>query len=357
MAGPTYQFLPWVRSGLAATLTHRDTLGAGVPGRARLGVEVRVSRSGSGAALPVSRELSLLGPGDVVGLDPNQVIRTDPRRGATDAEPNYLAQVEFDRPDLPWLFTPAAPAASDRLRPWLVLAVVAQGRGVNLLAAGAGAPLPVLELLTESDPGRQLPDLGDSWAWAHGQVLALPGESADGVLAGVPSRNASRLLCPRRLDPTTRYLACVVPAFEAGRRAGLGLEPEGDEDAALRPAWTTVTGAISLPVYYSWEFTTGVRWRLRVAGPGPATAAPSRGRRPPAACTSALRGRPCPPSTPRPGRRHRHRWGSGAPFGQASTGRAPGPSRAAGALVAPGSAVAAWPDATRAAVEEGLPTC
>ena len=33
----------------------------------------------------------------------------------------------------------------------------------------------------------------------------------------------SRLLCPRRLDPSTDYLACLVPAFELGRKAGLGL--------------------------------------------------------------------------------------------------------------------------------------
>src|SRR5205085_845910 len=184
---------------------------------------------------PIEQRLTVLGPGDVVGLDPRQVIRTDPRPGATDAEPNYLVQVGLDRPDLPWLFTPAAASAADKLRPWLVLVVVALGRGVNRLPPTAGS-LPALELLSEADPGRQLPDVADSWAWAHAQVMLLAGERVDAVLAGVPERNTARLVCPRRLDPTTRYLACVVPAFEAGRRAGLGLPPESADEAGLRPA-------------------------------------------------------------------------------------------------------------------------
>ena len=66
------------------------------------------------------------GPGDVVGIDPRGVLRTDPLARTADFEPNYLACIEFDNPDFPWLFTPAAAGVNGRLRPWLVLVVLRQ---------------------------------------------------------------------------------------------------------------------------------------------------------------------------------------------------------------------------------------
>ncbi len=333
MAAPTYQFLPWVRTGLAATLVGADPLGPGLAGHARLDVAVRVRRGSGAEPLTVGQRLSVFGPGDVVGLDPRQVIRTDPRRGATDAEPNYLVQVELDRPDLPWLFTPAAATTGGRLRPWLVLVVVAQGRGVSLqAAAAAGTPLPVLSLATEAEPARQLPDLGDSWAWAHGQAVVLPGESVDGVLDGAPARSAARLLCPRRLDPGTKYLACVVPAFEAGRRAGLGLEPEEADEVSLRPAWTSSATAVRLPVYYSWEFATGAGGDFE-------------------SLARALRPRPLPEGV---GRQPVHFGSAGPPLPEIDPAAAGGVVELPGALVPPGSSVPPWPEATRPAVEDGL---
>ena len=73
----------------------------------------------------------------------------------------------------------------------------------------------------------------------------------------------SRLLCPRRLDPVTDYLACVVPAFRLGCRAGLGLPIDpADEQApfGLAPAWDVNVPSpaeVRLPVYFHWEFRTG----------------------------------------------------------------------------------------------------
>jgi hypothetical protein len=55
----------------------------------------------------------------------------------------------------------------------------------------------------------------------------------------------------------------VVPTFDLGRKAGLGL-PIADTDLtatnALAPAWTLTAAAptqVQLPVYYSWQFRTG----------------------------------------------------------------------------------------------------
>src|SRR5205814_545992 len=67
----------------------------------------------------------------------------------------------------------------------------------------------------------------------------------------------SRLICPRLLRAHTRYVAAVVPAFEAGRLVGLGLPvPESTTTAA---AWdSTAASARDLPVYFSWQFDTGL---------------------------------------------------------------------------------------------------
>src|SRR5689334_23740532 len=138
-----------------------------------------------------------------MGLDPRVVVRTDPRPNSVDVEPNYLPLIEFDPPDLPWLFTPAASGPDDRLRPWCVLVVVDLAV-VARPQLEPGRPLPVLEV-----PGAlvatELPDLAESWAWAHTQVVAPDGEDPAAALAARPAMNVSRLLAPRRLRPGTRY--------------------------------------------------------------------------------------------------------------------------------------------------------
>ena len=94
-----------------------------------------------------------------------------------------------------------------------------------------------------------------------------------------PDRTLSRLVCGRVLAPATDYLACVVPTFELGRLAGLGLDVTADEEAKLRPAWTLgdapdVGRAAGLPL-------VGVRHRAerRLPVAGAAAAGPPAARR------------------------------------------------------------------------------
>lgn len=258
MADPTatYVFLPWVRQGAAAgiqTPDNPDNLsGSGPAGIVAVTAGLQVN----GAHL-VERTVRLYGLGDVTGIDPQQVIRTEPRHLAQEFEPNYFPAIEFDRPDFPWLFTPAKAAADGRLRPWLCLVVVRK-QGGGTLRTGPDQLLPVLE--TNSD---ELPDLSESWAWAHAQVAGSPldDEALKSALGGNPALTLSRLLCPRRLDPNTEYLACVVPTFELGCKAGLGLPIKREDEETLKPAWFSgeqPPAPKSLPVYYHWEFRTGI---------------------------------------------------------------------------------------------------
>jgi len=88
--------------------------------------------------------------------------------GTRTFESNYLALVELDEPALPWLFTPAS-ASAGRLRPWLCLVVVREQPGVQLVAPTRGS-LPVLTIGAPALPEEELPDLDESWAWAHAQL-------------------------------------------------------------------------------------------------------------------------------------------------------------------------------------------
>jgi hypothetical protein len=255
----TYRFVSWVRQGMAAAITKTDDLKSSLPAKVDVIVSVAVTgQNEQGAIQQTATQWSkLYGPGDVIGLDSRQVIRTEPKHRTADFEPNFCPVVEFDRPDLPWLFTPAAAVNTTApLRPWLCLVVVRKQPGVTL-TTNANAPLPVLRIDSPANPAQELPDLSESWAWAHTQIagqFSSPTE-LETLLEAHPELTIARLICPRKLEPQTSYYACVVPTFDAGRQAGLGQTPTA---STLNPAWTATTLApFDLPVYYHWEFTTG----------------------------------------------------------------------------------------------------
>ena len=248
------RFLPWLRSGLATQITTRAVGGLAPHDTAAAAVSVLIRATGpDGESIEdvAGPDVRLRGPGEVIGIDAAQFIRHDPEPGATDAEPAYFALVEVAAPDLPWRFTPAAPGAADRLQPWFALVVVEERVGVWL--DDSGTRLPELHV---DDPSAELPDLDQCWAWAH---VHADHDLAAGVAAALqekPDAFRARLLCPRRLTAGRSWLACVVPTFEAGRRAGLG-EPSGVD---LGPAWDAASSTeIRLPVYHSWRFATGER--------------------------------------------------------------------------------------------------
>ena len=93
-----YSFLPWLRRGIANSITTADNDRA-VKTRAKINVALTATGNppGGGAPIvqPVAQDIALYGPGDVVGIDVRAIFRTDPRPWITNYEPNYLAAVEF----------------------------------------------------------------------------------------------------------------------------------------------------------------------------------------------------------------------------------------------------------------------
>lgn len=222
--------------------------------------------------------LRMYGPGDITGIDDRQVVRTVPRADTTTFPPTYFPHIEFYRPDLPWMFSPesANVTEGDKLRPWFTLVVVPTEGEATVEPPGT-RPNPVL-----TAPTSELPPIEESWAWTHAQAVGNVLDQMDDddesdpndLFAARSDQTVSRVLCPRKLSKGTSYVACVVPTFEPGRRAGLGEEPFGDQregstddkELTVDPAWNvSADRTVDLPVYYRWEFTTGDRGDFEAA--------------------------------------------------------------------------------------------
>ncbi len=263
-------FLPWLRTGLARFLPEP---GAGkLPADPVLPMKVVLKHDGA-TDTTLEHSVQLRGPGHVVAIDPQVVLREEPPRKAQKIAPTTFPHVELREPDLPWRHTPVGDK-NGRVPPWIVLICVRAQEGVRV-EWDRVSKRSVLHI----DGGlvkAELPDLAESWAWAHVQVSGLgPGDDPLTHRTEAPEDAIARLVCPRRLRPFTRYLCAIVPAFRAGVQAALGQVPDIDD---LTPAWKGNTSeALVLPMFHSWGFTTGEaedfkslvsRLRCRTAPPG-----------------------------------------------------------------------------------------
>ncbi len=268
-----YSFLPWLRQGIANTITTQD-LDTSVQTRVTTHVQLQLSgdpvAGGAELTASIGQDVALYGPGDVIGIDPRAVIRTDPGNWITNFEGNYLAAIDFCDADFPWRYTPAAPDPTGlKLRPWITLIVLAEDE----FSAGQNVATTPSPYITVPDSS-VFPAATELWAWAHVHVNDLL--SADPsqlvapdmteviprlqtIVAANQDAAYSRLLCPRMLADNTGYYAFVVPTFETGRLAGLGLDPTGAPDATSS-AWAAYPSKpqpASFPFYYQWYFRTG----------------------------------------------------------------------------------------------------
>ncbi len=251
-----YQFHSWARRGIANNITESDDLGTGTSTVVeRAEVPIGVTLNGSG----LSKTFSLIAPGDIIGINRDMVVRTEPLNWIADFESNYLSFIEFYDEDFAWRYTPAAPAGT-RLRPWLLLLVLKED---EFERSARRVPLPTIKLRSQD----VFPPFNETWMWSHVHSNAdIPDSelsdyerfllSLGKTMNDDPDQLYCRLMSPRKLEPNTAYYAFVIPAFETGRLAGLELPTE--TIYAQLASWDTNGAKGEMPVYYEWFFQTGV---------------------------------------------------------------------------------------------------
>jgi hypothetical protein len=266
----TYSFLPWLRQGLANNITQTET-SPGVTVRPKIPVELGLTgKSPSGAAITQSipKDVEMYGPGDIIGIDSRIMIKSEPRNWITNFEPNYLPYVDFYEEDFPWRYTPLAPVG-ERLRPWLTLVVLKESE-FEELATGQTKPLPSFKL-KEAGTATIFPKPSELWAWAHVHVNtdlsnnAGPANvnsnpvaintSLSTIINKNPDTAYARLLSSRKLEENVGYHAFLIPTFESGRLAGLGLDLS-TLSVGNTCAWDNAA-TNEFPYYHRWYFRTG----------------------------------------------------------------------------------------------------
>ncbi|MBN1274414.1 MAG: hypothetical protein JXB26_19300 [Candidatus Aminicenantes bacterium] len=257
-----YSFLPWLRQGIANNIKTNPAAGTI---RASIKVKLNV-KTDTGLAQDLETSIQLIGPGDIIGISQDAIIRAEPRNWITDFEPNYLPFIEFYDEDFPWRYSPMpSDSVKHRITPWITLAALKETEFTDSKALSG--PLPFFE--TEDDAAQVFPPSSQLWAWAHVHVNSnlVENEAGDSLnvnqsvnelenlLESNPDIAYSRLMVPRRLEPKTGYHCFLIPSFESGRRAGLGLDIGNTE--ALDYAWGN--GQKRFPYYYRWYFHTSER--------------------------------------------------------------------------------------------------
>lgn len=277
-----------MRQGIGSYISQSDDLGQGSyggtysgPPRATVPIDVTLNQ-GQANQYVFTKNVEVISPGDILGIDTRNVVRVHPEPNTPSFTPNYLPFVEFYQDTFCWDYTPANKNGGNdkRLRPWLFLVVLEEGE--YSFDENTQGPLPFLAL--SANQGDVFPPESQTWAWAHVHVNVdlstnIGGSDFNDVPQGMakleakmksnPDFAVSRIICPRKLEAEKRYEAFVIPAFETGRLAGLGVDDSIIQGVNPQmPAWNVSSGHSGyaadrrpneFPVFYSWTFQTGPR--------------------------------------------------------------------------------------------------
>lgn len=260
MSFAEYKFFSWARKGISSNIAEMDTLGKsdGVQTeRAKVPVNITMNTT---IAVP-TKNFTLLGPGDIIGIHSDMIIRCEPRDGVSSFEPNYFPYVEFYDEDFPWRYTPASASGAGQmsLRPWISLIVLKEDEFED-------TPLqsPLKSIVVKNMEAIQPQDELHLWAHMHSNLkndetnFEKYIESLAVQVKTDPDGIYSRVMCPRKLDANAMYNAFLVPTFETGRVAALGQPIKGIP--AQKAAWQPSLNEIELPVYFRWNFRTGANF-------------------------------------------------------------------------------------------------
>src|SRR5690606_27791956 len=128
---------------------------------------------------------------------------------------------------------------------------------------------PSFKLKNGASAAIAFPDPSELWAWAHVHVNTdlsdkkTPIEvnekdvttAVSKLIEKTPDQAYSRIVCPRKLENNTGYHAFLIPSFESGRLAGLGI-PLPPKLMKTGCAWDD-PATVEFPYYHRWYFKTG----------------------------------------------------------------------------------------------------
>jgi hypothetical protein len=277
--GDQLSFLPWVLPRLtndALVLAAASSSPASVRPQVPLSATLTTNRGLPGRQVETLAQTTaqIAGPGDVQGLAKRAILNTWPAPGASSCSPLELAFIDFQDEDLPWRYsTLHAPVTAGHPTPeplpWLMLLVL-KNDGLEYQRQGQSGALPSILVKGGHAGTYPSPDPGQQQLWAHVQINASFGavttpatqpseqdikDFVKDQLPKSPDLANSRVFSARRLAENTEYQAFLVPAVEAGRLAGLGLDfAPADVRTSAIPAGS---GDRAFPVYFQWKFSTG----------------------------------------------------------------------------------------------------
>ena len=259
--------LPYYRKGLSNSITssgqlkrHRATL------KVNLGVELNKKFDDTRVEkLLDGQEIQLMGPADVKSVQKNAISRISPPEGAkTRLFKDYLPYVEFFEEDLPWRYTPVATTDAD-FRPWMTLIAVKEDE-VSFLVNSNGTKLATLQIDSEERYGKIFPSAKLLFNVAHVQIdsaIEVTRDNVNALLDENPDCGISRILCTSTLEENSTYVALLIPTYELGRLAGLGLSV--DDVRLGKCAWENLLAnqnqrpdGLTFPVYFKWKFHTSI---------------------------------------------------------------------------------------------------
>ena len=209
----------------------------------------------------VKQKIALYGPGDVLGFDTQKmVVRVQP----TQSDGNFLANdipfIEFAEPDFLWRYS-SDKVDADKWIPWLSMIILKpkEGDQAHEFEWMSNSP-PELPPRIKLTADAALPDLKQSWRWAHVYCTdaAIYADQVPTKVATKPGYAISRLICPRRLKRGTKYCAFIVPTYKLGWEAGLGIQKTTTNRKQLSWDDATTKAGMEIPYYYKWEFRTGL---------------------------------------------------------------------------------------------------
>ena len=275
--------LPNLRKGLSKKISSDLIKEGDIRPSFKLDLELNVSKADNGGEDLVwdkyekpdpkvfTRDFFLTAPVDIQAIDGSAISQVVPADKSTGYSNGYMPFMEFYDEDFPWRYTPVE--SSSNLKPWLMLLACKNGEFTTHIDE-LGRRRVELLLNDEQTYSDIFPSIDKFHLLAHVHVTS-PDSVKDPVeyVQKNPDDGVSRLFCSRPLETFTFYTVFLVPAFELGRRSGLGLKDKLETVGLDTLSWeSSLAGQeekhpqpLTFPIYYQWSFASGSKKFLDLA--------------------------------------------------------------------------------------------